>query len=1243
MSVSLNATLQTAQDGADHAPRCKIVSSAFTGDIPFGGQLFNDDSVNETDPAMIVTTAGRLAAVYVKGNDLYYKYSDTDRTTWYETEIYNGDDAGYPVIDCCLVELTSGNLGIVFFSLEGSNNYHYYMIISPTGAIVTAATLIESWGAYTHDGPALCEISTGYMLIYKVKASGVYYLYKRTCDASFTTWGNDAAISVPGLSSTRDRNHCSLLAAASGRKYLFFEYLDAIDGDNEQRNIYYTYSTDNGATWSTAAALTTYADYTASGRHPYVAAQTDNDIVIAYHEDVNVLILDKNSAGYCTSEDANENLWGAYLHYDPASQNLFIVGAWLGSGPNALARVLVVDATTWTITKCYKQDGSPGWDDVWTDAGHIERNSTSCDGQYIAVAASDWRILLIDHNTQTVKEYYFQDDVTYNVTGNIDGPYGLPYYQRDSITPFIDAANNRLWIGWAGESVTVGCIEIGYIELDDTGDPITGNYQYHTHYSDVGFGPYSVESENCYLSVYPEYDKILFGFVNYASNWKGALWVVSISTGSLVKYYNESDYSQFHYRGIGSPIMIGNVIYGSVRNYEPSYGQSARRGLAIIDLDTDAITYERPTYSPLRDDYYLKNFVPINNNSQIMMGSYDGVVIYDVTAKTWSTYNSDNVAGFLTTDYVRMGAYNEDENIIYTAANNAQGYGEYRVIGFKQGGALYRGKYIIGTVNGDHYDFAAAANLHRDFGGYDLTVAYDDDNSLWNIWSLFDGAEHSLMWARSDFAPDLAGYLSAGAPVSISWEIGRPATASFSLARGDLFDPTNTSSIFSVLCQKGRKMTISFGEQVSGTTYWQQQGIFVVTATRLTYSRSQHPVIKVLCEDRSGAWPELIVTATEGYRAESLDNIFTDVLENVANLESADYSIPTLSNDHVVYGQWVDESLKDVIDDILNHFGAFGHWGTDGIYTLREIDLTAAVDHDYTGAATTPLYDFTPDDRSSSQINRVTVRCEGLTDIEVLWDEQRIESINGTVGFWSKEDQITVHYSNDSTRRCRYPRLHVIQSINDYSALISMLGGHGDEYISDEDVDETYCVVSVEAPDRGLYVFGFAAAVAGFGASALGCETRFTCGVNLLLTNLALSALIQSLAAADYRYDLYARPIGHEKQMFQASANDTQLQNDMGGLVINHDIEDALCNTVAHCQMVADHELAVVKAQRRRITFTKAAHLQDEIGDIIKVKHPISGLDLSAYIAKLTRTFSKPSGAGAGRFDDQIDAWRIVS
>jgi hypothetical protein len=626
------------------------------------------------------------------------------------------------------------------------------------------------------------------------------------------------------------------------------------------------------------------------------------------------------------------------------------------------------------------------------------------------------------------------------------------------------------------------------------------------------------------------------------------------------------------------------------------------------------------------------------------MGSTYGVVFYSVFSKTWELYDNSNVPGLYTdgVSYSQRVAYDETSSMVFTSHCFIAYLSDQNFVSFVKGGNIYRGKYLEGALSGGVYNYSSEANLHLYTGGSNLTIAHDGNDIIWNLWE-FNAAdsEKSLMWDRDSFNPDVSDYIVAGSQVMVAWEIGKVSKINFTLARADLFDTSNSMSIFSPIFKKGRMVELSFGESVGGVEYWQAQGKYLVTATKVNYTRTEHPVIEIDAEDRSAMWTEMMVTATTGYRNASLSDILDDLLQDISNLTIGDYTIPVLSNDHALYCQWIDTDLASIIEEICQHFGVFQYWQTDGILTFKPIDLSAAVDHDYTGAQS-KIIKFGPDDRYSSFINQVRVMCEGHDFLEVLWDEERIGQLSGVVGFWTKQETHTVYYSDDRARTVRYPRLDIIQSINDFSPLISLLGGQGDEYIQSTASDETYCIVKIEAPDRAIYAFAFAAAIAGFGVSALYCEVRFYCGVAIMLTNLALSAFIQVVTAvANFKYDIWGQPIGHEKQIYQAVADDTDFQQQLGGQIVRQHFEDPLSYTVAHCQMVADQELAVIMAQRNRITFEKVAHLQDEIGDIIKINHPISDQSMNVFVAKIQRSFVRPVAGGQGKFSDSIEGWKI--
>ena len=129
---------------------------------------------------------------------------------------------------------------------------------------------------------------------------------------------------------------------------------------------------------------------------------------------------------------------------------------------------------------------------------------------------------------------------------------------------------------------------------------------------------------------------------------------------------------------------------------------------------------------------------------------------------------------------------------------------------------------------------------------------------------------------------------------------------------------------------------------------------------------------------------------------------------------------------------------------------------------------------------------------------------------------------------------------------------------------------------------------------------------------------------------------------ANYSIDVYARPVGHEKQTFQSSAYDYDLIDELNGLTIEEVLDDPLCYDQSQCSRVANHELDIVMAQRKRIRFKKIAHLQDEITDVITVVHPYSGLSHNVMIANLTRTFEIPDTPQADvGFFDSIEGWRL--
>ena len=90
---------------------------------------------------------------------------------------------------------------------------------------------------------------------------------------------------------------------------------------------------------------------------------------------------------------------------------------------------------------------------------------------------------------------------------------------------------------------------------------------------------------------------------------------------------------------------------------------------------------------------------------------------------------------------------------------------------------------------------------------------------------------------------------------------------------------------------------------------------------------------------------------------------------------------------------------------------------------------------------------------------------------------------------------------------------------------------------------------------------------------------------------------------------------------------------------INQNYKPTDCYTSADCQYVADFEMSLARKQRNRVSFTKLAHLQDEVGDIVTVPHPYTNDLITVYITNLKRKYKPATLQEEGYFLDEIEGW----
>jgi hypothetical protein len=630
------------------------------------------------------------------------------------------------------------------------------------------------------------------------------------------------------------------------------------------------------------------------------------------------------------------------------------------------------------------------------------------------------------------------------------------------------------------------------------------------------------------------------------------------------------------------------------------------------------------------------------------------VAIYDPLAQTWELMSNDTHPGMdpSTNDdhAIYDVAYDPVSGMFWAAFGYVAGYQtQLGAIGFMEDGSILRGYYKTGTWGGASWSYTAAQPLTLGLRDHSLAITIDDENVIWAAWERDDDTETSIKWDNEAVSKDLSDLLVTSKGVTVSWELGRRAKLAFSLSYGHLFDPHNLLSTWGNVVEKGRVITLRFGEKVGGTDYWVNQGTFVVQQAKMSYGRGKYPVMQVEAEDMGSLYEYVEITASDGYEDAEPFDVLVDLIVEFTTLSPADLNFPVFATTHNVWYQVVEEKLQDWMDDFCAHFGYVPYWAVDGRLTALRVNPTKAIDHVYTDAE--QIIDFSPDDSFANLTNRVTVEGETHDFLEVLMDKESVARRNGTIGWWSDVERYKVYYDQDRERQCRNPELEIHLNPTNYQGLLDFFYSTKPDqeviYISDEDTNELWVEVTVEGPNWVAEFIAFAALYIAsiISPTCTACDYAMSCGACFVVTGFALLGMMEIASQiGQYDFEIFAQPVGHEKQTIQASADDEELQQKLNGQIVEDRFNDPLAYTVQECQRVADYELSIVQAQRRQLDFTKLAHLQDEIGDAIQIVHPVSQENVKVFITKLTRKFSKPERPGGrGAFTDKITGWRQVS
>lgn len=1240
MSVSLDATLQARMDSNLRQPLIELISTQYNAAIPFEGRYLNDLSTTEGDSTLTIDTQGRVVGAYVRGSgftaDLYFVYTDTDRLSF--TEVLAVDNFG--AYDPCVVPLADGNIAIIYTKTFDI----YKRTFSPTGVQIEGETRIHDFttSSWTGTPYAILLSDDSYLMAvaYQSNADSNYYIVTFT-SSDFITWSTPSALTLTGLDASLKKEYVALAQATGGDIILAFDNVDEELEDGSQIiNIYTMVSADGGATWSAPEKITDYDLYGTVGYHPDLSAGADGTVTVSYTEKKNVLTMDGDADGFIQ----NLNGWciegrmsAAEIQYDSTNDKLYVSCVYTYVGTKALCAVVVIDVPTWTIDKCYTDASIPAYNSIFSNS-HVWWDSWISTGDHTCVGTYGGKtIMVIHHDTETITTYQINDDnETYTLTANVDVDFGG--YNATLRAAWLDGGTERLYLYFQAAYYYHHAFYLGYIDIHDEADPVSGKYQYHpiidkdrtlTEVDLRGFH---------YMHVVPEMDYVILAY-DYAgvSSWRGNLLIYHLSSGGLVKHYNSDDYAGFHFYGCQYPIYFNGHVYGGT-TYLATSGHGDRYGLMDINLLTDEIQYIRPSF--VTADNYGLNRKKYVGDGKILMDSRYGPCIYDTVAGTWELFSDETLPGLPTNDFQSFD-YDPITETIFAASPFYPTSSPYfdGIAAWNLNGAFLQGQYATAEKDAV-WDFPTFDQLTEGHFDFENSIAVDAENSLWSYWTRQDDTEYSIEWDKDGAALDLTDYVLRGKEVTVEWHIDGVNKLSFELSHGHLFDPMNTLSSLAKFLEKGRKIQLRLGELIGGVEYWVNQGTNVVMSTKVNHQKGDYPTVQVECEDYRSIWGDNQIPATAHFDDLYPEYILEELITTHGGLESADLDIPTLTHRHTLYCQFIDDDLESIVQDILDHFQCFALVDSDGKFTVREIDLAASVDHAYSDL--TSVLTVSPDDSYSNYINRVVVTGEGRYFLEVLYEKEAVGSLSGTTGWWGKKITERVWYSEDHERTCRDPELAVIESIKDFR--IFLIKGGGDEYISDVDDEEKWVEITIEAPNLVGAAIALAVAAVTVGTVAIPC--KINCGKYIYALSVILSALFYILGAiASYNYQIYARPIGHEKQTFQAEANDYELQRRLGGQIQTQKIDDEFCYTVQECQRVADYELGIAKAQRTRLDVEKVGHLQDEVGDMLTLPHPYTGTILKMFVTDLVRTYEMPeSGSDTGvGLKDKLTGWRLTS
>lgn len=1236
MALILNSNLLAAQNQvSDRHPLAKVLLRKIVSDIPLSKNSgVSPDGNAQTAPGVTDLADGSIVVFYAGEHSSGYAYrqlrmfkSDAAQTTF--EPFISILETTTPITKVDVVKIDETTFGVVYQAGSGSSYEVRAIKVSIDGAIITNTQL---WSGSNATGICVEKTGSTYTVVMTSLYGGAYYVSVRP-SSDFSTWGTSSNLTIGGRVTTQILQDPCLITLQDSTYMLVLSYEDFVALPTSITNLYYTTSTDL-STWADLLPITNNdlpsTDYT----QPDIVQQDSGALFISALKLQTYLELSASTTGWF---DPGVDVRTNDVWLDSAAQKFYFAGE-----GNYKKYVVRMDIPTWTIDFVFHEGSNPPIPAYFNSESLADASGTA---NRAVMCCGYGGVLLMDFDAETCTPFYFQD---YSSTYGVDAVQNVNWdlvNENDTWAvrkAWIDDDTNRLYVFIPDSYYHDDSMQMGYIDLTQTGPEY--------NFTPVLTFASGMEKNNvawCNRVVhYPLQNLLLTTGANEGFAAYGCTMVFDTEANAEYKRYKRTTHPEFPHGGLFDAVIVdGTTIFGLVFYTTEYAGDYYKYWLCQIDLVTDTITYHYPTFESTKRFVGNTSYgrarprMSVNeSDGELIIGGLPYPVIFNYITLTFEylEVTSSNTGPFVSDyDWASL-VYDPISDMFFGQKHH--GFGFYTsAFGVPRDGQVNHITYITGTeVGGGVWDFEDPERFVAGFDNMNGRITLDKNAAIWLFWEEGSEDTDNISWGKTGAEMDATSYFVG--KLEIAWDLtGDPNELTIEFSHGHLFDNNNKLAILNYYLRKNNLIVIELGDKYLGSSYYQEQGSFVITEAAVKYSKNEYPTMSVVAHDVRSLWSQHQIVAVQ-VTSKTPKQALQYLVSAHTNFDIADVILPDLDAGFTFSTQWLDAILLDCMNDVANRFNYALKVSVENELDVIKLDFDKEADHIYTDNK--GLLDYETDESCSSSVNKIIVTGQSLDDIEVIYAEERLGALSGTVGWWGFKKDFYVYYSDDKSKRARYPRLEILEST---TSIMFMLAGKIKERIRYEDPDDKYCIVEIKAPNLipilvtglGIYALGKFVFdnVVTFGFVG---NYGYTISWGRLIEAIGVTMCLMVLSSmGSYQYEIWGRPVGYVKRNYAESADDEKLQAQVG-MEIQSKEEGFLCHSPAHCYFVANMEMDLLKAQRNKVRIRKVAHLQDELGDVLVVKHPYTGADMRLFVAKLKRVLDKKSG-----FFDEIEGWVV--